>query len=71
MNRLRQALIVLLAALFLGGVPACGQDDVKREAKQAGEKAKKEGKQAADKAKKKAEEAKNKAEKAKKDVDGQ
>ena len=78
MNRLRQALIVLLAALYLGGVPACGKDDVKREAKQAGQKAKREGKQAANKAKKKAEEAKkkaeeakNKAEKAKKDVDGQ
>jgi hypothetical protein len=67
MNRLRQTLIVLLAALYLGGVPACGKDDVK----QAGEKAKREGKQAAGKAKKKAEEAKNKAEKAKKDVDGQ
>jgi hypothetical protein len=64
MNRLRQALIPLLAALYLGGLPACGEDDVKRKANQAGEKAKKEGKAAADKAKKK-------AEKAKKDVDGQ
>ena len=60
MNRLRQALIPLLAALYLAGLPACGKDDVKREAKQAGEKAKKEAKKA-----------KNKAEKAKKDVDGQ
>ena len=64
MNRLRQALIPLLAALFLAGLPACGEDDVKREANQAAEKAKKEGKEAADKAKKK-------AEKAKEDVDGQ
>ena len=64
MNRLRRALIPLLAALSLAGLPACGEDDVKREATKAGEKAKKEGKAAADKAKKK-------AEKAKKDVDGQ
>jgi hypothetical protein len=60
MNRLRQALIPLLAALFLTGLPACGEDDVKREGNQAAEKAKKEGKEAA-----------NEAEKAKKDVDGQ
>ena len=64
MNRLRRALIPLLAALYLAGLPACGEDDVKREANQAAEKAKKEGKEAADKAKKK-------AEKAKEDVDGQ
>ena len=64
MNRLRQGLIPLLAAFYLAGLPACGEDDVKREANQAGEKAKKEGKAAAEKAKKK-------AEKAKKDVDGQ
>ena len=64
MNRLRQALIALLATLSLAGLPACGEDDVKREATEAGEKAKKEGKEAADKAKKK-------AEKAKEDVDGQ
>ena len=64
MNRLRQALIPLLAACCLAGLPACGEDDVQREANQAAEKAKKEGKQAADKAKKK-------AEKAKEDVDGQ
>jgi hypothetical protein len=64
MNRLRQALIPLLAALYLAGLPACGEDDVKSKANQAAEKAKKEGKEAADKAKKK-------AEKAKEDVDGQ
>ena len=56
MNRLRQGLIPLLAALFLTGLPACGEDDVKSEANKAAEKAKK----AADEAKK-----------AKKDVDGQ
>ena len=64
MNRLRQAVLPLLAAVCLAGLPACGEDDVKREATQAGEKAKQKGKEAADKAKKK-------AEKAKKDVDGQ
>ena len=75
MNRLRQPLIALLAALSLAGLPACGEDDVKREVNQAGEKAKKEGKAAADKAKKEgkaaADKAKKKAEKAKEDVDGQ
>jgi hypothetical protein len=64
MNRLRQTLLALLAAVCLAGLPACGQDDVEREANQAGEKAKKEGKKAADKAKKE-------AKKAKEDVDGQ
>jgi hypothetical protein len=64
MNRLRQTLIALLAALCLAGLPACGEDDVKRKANEAGEKAKQEGKAAAEKAKKK-------AEKAKEDVDGQ
>jgi hypothetical protein len=64
MNRLRQAVLPLLAALCLAGLPACGEDDVKRKANEAGEKAKKEGKAAAEKAKKK-------AEKAKEDVDGQ
>ena len=64
MNRLRQTLLALLAAVCLAGLPACGEGDVEREANQAGEKAKKEGKKAAEKAKKK-------AEKAKKDVDGQ
>ena len=64
MNRLRHALLPLLAALSLAGLPACGEDDVKREATEAGEKAKKEGKKAGEKAK-------SEAEKAKKDVDGQ
>ena len=42
MNRLRQSLLALLAAVCLAGLPACGEDDVKREAIEAGEKAKKE-----------------------------
>ena len=64
MNRLRQTLLPLLAALSLAGLPACGEDDVKREATQAGEKAEQKAKEAAEKAKRE-------AEKAKKDVDGQ
>ena len=64
MNRLRQTLLALLAAVCLAGLPACGQDDVEREANQAGEKVKKEGKKAAN-------EAEKKAKKAKEDVDGQ
>jgi hypothetical protein len=64
MNRLRRALLPLLAALSLAGLPACGEDDVERKVNQAGEKAKKEGKDAASKAEKE-------AKKAKEDVDGQ
>jgi hypothetical protein len=60
MNRLRQALIPLLAAVALAGLPACNEDKAKQDAKQAGNKAEKAGKKAA-----------NEAEKAKKDVDGQ
>ena len=60
MNRLRQALLPLLAAVCLAGLPACGEDDVEREANQAGKKAEKA-----------AEKAKREAEKAKEDVDGQ
>ena len=60
MNRLRQTLLALLAAVCLAGLPACGEDDVEREANQAGKKAEKAG-----------EKAKREAEKAKKDVDGQ
>lgn len=60
MNRLRQAFLPLLAALFLAGLPACGKNDVEREANQAGKKAEKAG-----------EKAKKEAGKAKKDVDGQ
>ena len=64
MNRLRQTLLALLAAVCLAGLPACGEGDVEREANQAGEKVKKKGKDAADKAEKE-------AKKAKEDVDGQ
>ena len=60
MNRLRQSLVALLAAVCLAGLPACGEDDVEREVNQAGKKAEKTG-----------EKAKREAEKAKEDVDGQ
>jgi hypothetical protein len=64
MNRLRHTLLSLLAAVCLTGLPACGEDDLEREANQAGEKVKKEGKKAAN-------EAEKEAKKAKEDVDGQ
>jgi len=67
MNRLRQLSLPLLAALLLGGLPACGEDDVSREADKAGQ----EAEQAGEKAKKKGEEALKEGEKAKDDVDGQ
>jgi len=60
MGRLRRGLVPALAALCLTGLPACGGDDVEREAGKAGNKAEKAGKKAA-----------REAEKAKKDVDGQ
>jgi hypothetical protein len=60
MGRLRRLLLPVLAAVCLAGLPACGEDDVKREAGKAGNKAEKAGKKAA-----------REAEKAKKDVDGQ
>jgi hypothetical protein len=60
MQRLRRLLLPLLAAVCLGGLPACSDDDAKREAEKAGNKAEKAGK-----------EAKKDAEKAKEDVDGQ
>jgi hypothetical protein len=60
MNRLRQASLPLLAAVFLAGLPACSSNDAESKAKQAGNKAEKAGK--------KAEKA---GKKAKKDVDGQ
>jgi hypothetical protein len=60
MNRLRHIALPLLAAVCLAGLPACGSNDVKHEAKKAGDKAQKAGKKAAHKLKK-----------AKKDVDGQ
>ena len=60
MNRLRQTCLPLLAAVCLAGLPACGSNDVEREANKAGKKAVKAGKKA-----------ENKAKKAKKDVDGE
>ena len=66
MNRLRRVSLPLLATVCLPGLPACGEDDVKREADKAGQEAKKAG----EKAKTKAEKAKKDAEKAKEDVDG-
>jgi hypothetical protein len=60
MNRLRRLSLPLLAAVCLAGLPACNDDDAKRDAEKAGNKAEKAGKKAA-----------NEAEKAKKDVDGQ
>ena len=59
MNRLRRLSLPLLATVCLAGLPACGEDDVEREAGKAGQEAEKAG----DKAKKE-------AEKAKEDVDG-
>ena len=60
MGRLHRGLLSALAALCLAGLPACGDDQVEREAGKAGNKAEKAGKKAA-----------REAEKAKKDVDGQ
>jgi hypothetical protein len=67
MNRLRRLSLALVAALLLGGLPACGEDDVSREADKAGQ----EAEQAGEKAKKEGEKAADEAEKAKEDVDGQ
>ena len=59
MNRLRRLSLPLLAAVSLAGLPACSDDQAKRDAQKAGNKAKKAGEDAASEAKK-----------AKKDVDG-
>jgi hypothetical protein len=67
MSRLRRLTLPFLAALLLGGLPACGEDDVEREAGKAGQEAKDAGNEAEDAAEK----AKREAEKAKEDVDGQ
>jgi hypothetical protein len=63
----RRLLVALLAAASLTGLPACGEDDVSREAEKAGQ----EAEEGANKAKKEGEKAVNEAEKAKEDVDGQ
>lgn len=60
MGRLRRGSLAFMAAACLAGLPACGGDDVEREAGKTGKKAEKAGKKAA-----------REAEKAKKDVDGQ
>jgi hypothetical protein len=52
MTRLRRVALPLLAAVCLGGLPACGKDDVKREATKAKNEAKKKAKHAADKTRK-------------------
>jgi hypothetical protein len=59
MTPLRRLSLPLLAAICLTGLPACGEEDVEREAGKAGQEAEKAG-----------EKAKREAEKAKKDVDG-
>jgi hypothetical protein len=59
MTSFRRVSLPLLAAICLAGLPACGEDDVEREAGKAGQEAEKAG-----------EKAKREAEKAKKDVDG-
>jgi hypothetical protein len=59
MTRLRRASLAVIAAVSLAGLPACGEEDVEREAGKAGQEAKKAGKKA-----------QREAEKAKKDVDG-
>ncbi len=55
MPRLRRLAILLVASLSLGGLPACGEDDVDKAGRDAKSGAKEAGKE---------------AEKAKKDVDG-
>ena len=59
MNPFRHRALAVLAAASLAGLPACGSDDVEREAGKAGKKAEKAGKKA-----------EREAKKAKKDVDG-
>jgi hypothetical protein len=59
MTSLRRLFLPLLAAVCLAGSPACGEDDVEREAGKAGQEAEKAG-----------EKAKKAGEKAKEDVDG-
>ena len=70
MNRLRRLSLPLLATVCLAGLPACGGDDVEREAGKEAEKAGEKAKTAGEKAKTAAEKAKKDAEKAKEDVDG-
>jgi hypothetical protein len=55
MPRLRRLALILLASVSLGGLPACGEDDVNDAGREAEKGAKEAGKE---------------AEKAKEDVDG-
>jgi hypothetical protein len=59
MGRSRHAALAVLAAVCLGGLPACNTSDAQRDAGKAGNKAEKAAKQA----KRKAREAKREAEK--------
>jgi hypothetical protein len=68
MSPLRHRALAVLAVVGLAGLPACGKQDVKREAGKAGNKveqkanqAKRKAEQARQKARRKAEEAKKKA----------
>jgi hypothetical protein len=68
MSPLRHRALAVLAVVGLAGLPACGKQDVKREAGKAGNKveqkanqAKRKAEQAKRKARRKAEEAKKKA----------
>jgi hypothetical protein len=68
MSPLRHRALAVLAVAGLAGLPACGKQDVKREAGKAGNKveqranqAKRKAEQARQKARRKAEEAKKKA----------
>jgi hypothetical protein len=61
MSPLRHRALAVLAVVGLAGLPACGKQDVKREAGKAGNKVE----QKANQAKRKAEQAKQKAEQAK------
>jgi hypothetical protein len=68
MSPLRHRALAVLAIVGLAGLPACGKQDVKREAGKAGNKveqkanqAKRKAEQAKQKARRKAEEAKKKA----------
>ena len=64
MTRIRRITLVLIATVFLGGLPACSSGQAEKKVDKAGNKAGNAASKAADKAK-------SGAEKAKKAVDGQ
>jgi len=70
MSPLRHRALAVLAIVSLAGLPACGKEDVKREAGKAGNKAEQKAKQVKRKAEQAKEKAKRKAEEAKKKADG-